>query len=181
MDKNARELLDLVNATLDLSRLQSQRVPLDRQNVRVSELLAKLEAETHQLNHKPALRLHWQVASDLPTLHTDKVKLRMILKNLIVNALKFTEEGRVTISAAPQDEGITFVVADTGSGIRREVLPTIFEPFRQGESFAVRRQGGVGLGLYIVRQLLTLLGGTVTVESEVGRGSTFRVWIPKEA
>lgn len=180
MDKNARELLDLVNATLDLSRLQSQRVPLARQDVWVPTLLAELEAETRQLNRKPALRLEWQIAPDLPMLHTDVVKLKMTLKNIILNALKFTEEGTVTIAASPQDEGVTFVVTDTGPGIPPEVLPSIFEPFRQGESFATRRQGGVGLGLYIVQQLLTLLGGTVSVESEVGRGSTFRVWIPKE-
>jgi len=180
MDKSARELLDLVNATLDLSRLQSQRVPLARQDVWVPTLLAELEAETRQLNRKPALRLEWQIAPDLPMLHTDVVKLKMTLKNIILNALKFTEEGTVTIAASPQDEGVTFVVTDTGPGIPPEVLPSIFEPFRQGESFATRRQGGVGLGLYIVQQLLTLLGGTVSVESEVGRGSTFRVWIPKE-
>jgi len=180
MDKNTRELLDLVNATLDLSRLQNQRVPLTLQDVWVPTLLAELEAETHQLNRKPALQLEWQVAPALPMLHTDVVKLKMTLKNIILNALKFTEEGTVTIAASPQDEGVTFVVTDTGPGIPPEVLPSIFEPFRQGENFPPRRQEGFGLGLYIVQQLLTLLEGTVSVESEVGRGSTFRVWIPKE-
>ncbi len=180
MDKNARELLDLVNATLDLSRLQSQRVPLTQQDVWVPTLLEELAAETRQLARTPALRLEWQVAPALPMLHTDVVKLKMTLKNIILNALKFTEEGTVTIAASPQDEGVTFVVTDTGPGIPPEVLPSIFEPFRQGENFPPRRQEGVGLGLYIVQQLLTLLAGTVSVESEVGRGSTFRVWIPKE-
>jgi PAS domain S-box-containing protein len=180
MDKNTLELLDLVNATLDLSRLQSRRVPLTQQDVWVSKLLAELEAETFQLNRKPALRLEWQVAAELPMLHTDIVKLRMILKNIIFNALKFTEEGTVTISAFSQDKGITFIVADTGPGIPPELLPAIFEPFRQGMNSPTHRQGGVGLGLYIVQQLLTLLGGTVSVESAVGRGSAFRVWIPQE-
>jgi PAS domain S-box-containing protein len=180
MDKNVRELLDLVNATLDLSRLQSRRVPLTRQDVWVSKFLTELEAEIHQLNRKPALQLEWQVAADLPILRTDLVKLSMILKNIILNALKFTEEGTVTISAFPQDKGITFIVTDTGPGISPELLPVIFEPFRQGTNSSTQRQGGVGLGLYIVRQLLTRLAGTVAVESKVGRGSTFRVWIPRE-
>jgi PAS domain S-box-containing protein len=179
MDKNVRELLDLVNATLDLSRLQSRRVPLTRQDVWVSKFLMELEAEIHQLNRKPALQLEWQVAADLPIVRTDLVKLRMILKNIILNALKFTEEGTVTISAFPQDQGITFTVADTGPGIPPELLPVIFEPFRQGTNSLTHRQGGVGLGLYIVRQLSTMLAGTVAVESEVGRGSAFKVWIPR--
>jgi len=179
MDKNVRELLDLVNATLDLSRLQSRRVPLTRQDVWVSKFLMELEAEIHQLNRKPALQLEWQVAADLPIVRTDLVKLRMILKNIILNALKFTEEGTVTISAFPQYQGITFTVADTGPGIPPELLPVIFEPFRQGTNSLTHRQGGVGLGLYIVRQLSTMLAGTVAVESEVGRGSAFKVWIPR--
>lgn len=179
LDKTTRELLSLVNATLDLSRLQSQRVPLTFGEVRVPELMADLEADARQLDHKPTVRQQWQVAPELPPLHTDAVKLKMVLKNLIANALKFTEEGVVSVSATCQGEGITFVVADTGPGIPPEVLPLIFEPFRRGENFATRRQGGVGLGLYIVRQLLELLKGTVSVESEVGNGSSFRVWIPK--
>jgi signal transduction histidine kinase len=179
LDKTTRELLSLVNATLDLSRLQSRRVPLTFGEVRVPELMAELEADARQLDHKPTVRQQWQVAPELPPLHTDTVKLKMVLKNLIANALKFTEEGVVSVSAACQGEGIAFVVADTGPGIPPEVLPFIFEPFRRGENFATRRQGGVGLGLYIVRQLLELLKGTVSVESEVGNGSSFRVWIPK--
>lgn len=176
--KNAHELLELINATLDLSRLQSQRIPLEIEEIKVSEFMADLEIQAQQLNRKPNLQVQWSVAAHLPTLHTDALKLKMVLKNLLTNALKFTEVGRVSVSAVPQDNGVAFIVADTGPGIPADELAVIFEPFRQGGTFATRRQGGVGLGLYIVQQLLNLLGGAITVHSELGKGSTFRTWLP---
>ncbi|MCS6924505.1 MAG: PAS domain S-box protein [Candidatus Binatia bacterium] len=181
VDKAARELLDLVSATLDLSRLQNQRVPLIRSAVDVAELLTELESESRSLHQKSAVQLLWHVPAALPILETDRLKLKMVLKNLVMNALKFTEKGFVTVSASAREEGMEFCVRDTGIGIPREALPFIFEPFRQIESIPGRRYGGVGLGLYIVQQLLRLLGGTVGVESEVGKGSCFRVWIPLHA
>lgn len=181
MDKAARELLDLISATLDLSRLQSQRVPLVRSAVDVAELLAELESESRSLHRKSAVQLLWHLPPSLPIVNTDRVKLKMVLKNLVLNALKFTEEGAVTVSASAHPDGVEFSVRDTGIGIPREALPLIFEPFRQVETVPRRRYGGVGLGLYIVRQLLRLLGGAVHVESEVGKGSCFRVRIPLQA
>lgn len=180
VEKSGRELLELINATLDLSRLQSHRIPLDIRAVHVRELLHELQAEIQQLNDNPELHVHWHLASDLPELHTDVVKLKMVLKNLVTNALKFTDNGQVSISAEPQDHGVTFCVTDTGQGIAPEDLALIFEPFRQGGAFATRRQGGVGLGLYIVRQLTNLLGGRVFVDSQLGKGSSFQVWFPQE-
>jgi PAS domain S-box-containing protein len=179
ISKNTTDLLDLINATLDLSRLQNQqRLSLTVQEIRGAELLAELESEMRQLQRKPSVGLQWQIMPTLPSLYTDKVKLKMVLKNLITNALKFTDAGLITVSARPQQGGVEFGVTDTGIGIPREALSIIFEPFRQVDGSSTRRHGGVGLGLYIVRQLVELLGGTVTVESEVGSGSTFRVWIP---
>jgi PAS domain S-box-containing protein len=180
VEQNVRELQTLVTTTLDLSRLQSQRVPLTVQVLQVAELIEELVGETEQLATKPNVTLEWKIPQHLPPLRTDKIKLKMVLKNLLANALKFTEEGRVTLSVGSQGIGVTFSVADTGPGIAPEVLPFIFEPFRQGGNFSTRSQGGVGLGLYIVRQLLNLLGGTVAVDSSLGQGSTFRVWIPQE-
>lgn len=180
MRKNARELLELINATLDLSRLQSQRVPLDVRELVVPEFLAEMETQARQLNRKPDLRVHWSIAPDLPVLHTDAVKLKMVIDNLLTNALKFTEVGMISVSAAARNDGVVFSIADTGPGIPAEELTVIFEPFRQGGTFATRRQGGVGLGLYIVQQLLNMLGGTITVTSELGKGSTFHVWVPRE-
>lgn len=181
IDRNVRELTVLINTTLDLSRLQSQRVPLMVQEVRVPELLAELGSEVRQLHQTPDVVMEWSCAPEVPVLWTDIGKLKIILKNLLTNALKFTEKGTIAVSAAPQGEGVTFSVSDTGPGIPLEVLPFIFEPFRQGGTFATRKQGGVGLGLYIVRRLLDLLSGTVTVDSQVGKGSTFSVWIPVRA
>jgi PAS domain S-box-containing protein len=178
VDRNVRELTTLINTTLDLSRLQSQRVPLLVQEMRVPEFLAELAGEIRQLNPTTDLEMEWSCAPEVSVLWTDVGKLKIILKNLLTNALKFTEKGMIAITVVPQGEGVTFSVSDTGTGIPAEVLPFIFEPFRQGGTFATRKQGGVGLGLYIVRRLLDLLGGTVTVESELGKGSTFRVWLP---
>jgi signal transduction histidine kinase len=91
------------------------------------------------------------VPPSLPVLHTDPAKLKIILKNLIGNAMKFTEEGKVAVQANPHANGIEIAVSDTGIGIDPELLPVIFEPFRQGDGSSSRRYGGVGLGLYIVR------------------------------
>ena len=178
IDRNMQELSALINTTLDLSRLQSQRVPLVVQEVRIPEFLAELASETRQLNRAANLEVEWSSAPETLSLWTDVGKLKIILKNLLTNALKFTKAGAIAVAAIPQGEGVTFSVSDTGPGISADELPFIFEPFRQGGGFSTRKPGGVGLGLYIVRRLLELLRGTVTVESEVGKGSTFYVWIP---
>ena len=103
-----------------------------------------------------------------------------MLKNLVVNALKFTDQGSVMVDVYCRDGGLEFCVADTGIGMAPEVVPIIFEPFRQAGCFKTRRRGGVGLGLYIVRRLLDMMGGSISVDSELGRGSIFRVWVPNQ-
>ena len=177
--RNSRELLDLVTATLDLSRLQNQqRLSLDLQEVETATIVDELKNESRQLSHRPAIQLQWQIAPFLPRLRTDALKLKMVLKNLLTNALKFTEKGVITISAQTRREGVEFSVSDTGRGIPPEALSLIFEPFQQIENSLSPRQGGVGLGLYIVQQVVAMLGGKLRVESEVGSGSTFHVWLP---
>ncbi len=177
---SALELLKLVDMTLDLSRLQGQHVPLEICEVHVPTLLHEAATGAQQLPHRPDLQVQWNASPDLPLLQTDAGKLKIVLRNLVANALKFTEYGGVTISAAPHEQGVVFTVTDTGPGIAAEELSLIFEPFRQGGASATRRRSGVGLGLYIVQQLLKLLGGTISVQSELGRGSTFAVWLPRK-
>lgn len=179
MNKSATQLLDLVNSTLDLSRMQSQNAPLSLATVRVPELFTELETELRPLHKNSSVALEWRVELELLPLQTDPVKLKIVLKNLIGNALKFTSEGTVAVSASAQGDGVEFLVCDTGIGIPAEAQTFIFEPFRQVDGSTTRRYGGVGLGLYIVRQLLELLGGTVSLESEIGKGSLFRVWVPR--
>jgi signal transduction histidine kinase len=175
---SALELLRLIDTTLDFSRLQSQRVPLEICDVHVPTLLQETADGPHQVPPKPEIQVQWRVAPDVPLLQTDAGKLKIILKNLVTNALKFTEQGSVSINAAPYDQGVIFTVTDTGPGIAQEEMALIFEPFRQGGAFATRRQGGVGLGLHIAQELVHLLGGTISVQSELGRGSTVAAWLP---
>ena len=175
---SARELLELINATLDLSRLEAGRVLLEYRQVVLPEVIHQLDDETRELQERSGLQFVWQVAPDLPAIHTDPVKLKLVLKNLIGNAVKFTDAGSITVRAQAQNGNVEIAVADTGIGIPAEALPIIFEPFRQADSSNTRRHGGVGLGLYIVRRLVELLGGTVAVDSQVGRGSTFFVSLP---
>jgi len=178
VDKNAKELLDLISAVLDVSRLEAGRLPVNLREVRVAELLQEVEAETQEIRRQTNVASVWKVQKGLPPLCTDPGKLKVVIKNLIGNAVKFTEKGSITVDVHSYGSGIEIDVIDTGVGISADELAVIFEPFRQLESAKTRRFGGTGLGLHIVKRLLELLGGRIAVESEVGRGSTFHVRVP---
>ncbi|HYD50854.1 MAG TPA: ATP-binding protein [Terriglobales bacterium] len=179
--RSAHELLEMINAILDLNRLDHERIPVDIGRVDAPTLIREVVDECTELKQKPTLQVEPKLAQDLPALHTDQVKLKMILKNLLSNAAKFTDEGKVGISASGRDGGVEFAVSDTGVGITSEAQAVIFDPFRQADGSDTRRFGGLGLGLYIVQRLVQVLGGEISLESKVGEGSTFRVWIPTEA
>jgi PAS domain S-box-containing protein len=176
--ESAEELLELISATLDISRLETGQRLLNLEAVDVADLLDTLVTAIAERYKKPLVALVRDASPPLPRIQTDPVKLSLVMKNLLSNAMKFTTEGRVTVSACEREAGVEIAVADTGIGIAPEVLPVIFEPFRQGDNGLTRGYGGVGLGLYIVRRLVELLDGTIAVDTEVGRGSTFRVWLP---
>jgi len=180
-DRNAKELLELIDATLDLSRLDQQNLPLSIMEIEIAPLIEEVARETAGIADKPGVELRCELPGELPVVHSDPVKLRMVLKNLLTNAFKFTAQGSVTVSAAALDGGVEVRVADTGIGMAQESQKVIFEPFRQLDSSDSRRYRGAGLGLHIVDRLLKALGGTVTVTSELGAGSTFRVWLPCDA
>ncbi|MFW6198713.1 MAG: sensor histidine kinase, partial [Acidobacteriota bacterium] len=115
-----------------------------------------------------------------PELVTDPDKVRQVLVNLLSNAVKYTGEGSVRLIVTEDDDGVVLAVADTGIGIAPDHLPRIFEPFWQAEDPNTRKAGGTGLGLSVNKRLVTLLGGTIDVDSEPGKGSTFTVRLPAE-
>jgi len=178
IDNNSKRLLELITAILDFSRLEAKSV--EAKEIEVSDLIEEIKTETQSLTSESGINFIWKVDPDLPHIQTDPAKLKVVLKNLINNAVKFTEKGSVTMDVNKSGRGIEISVSDTGIGIAQENLPVIFEPFRQIENPLTRRHGGVGMGLYIVKKLVEILGGTIKVESEVGHGSTFRVWMPTQ-
>lgn len=178
IDHNAQELRELITAVLDLSRLEAGRLPLDVRTTQAAALFTTLRAELQELSGQSSLTFIWDIAENLPPLLTDAGKLTLVLKNLLRNAIKFTPAGSITVTAQEHAQGVEICVTDTGIGIPADALELIFEPFRQVEPAHGDHPGGTGLGLSIVRRLLSALGGGVTVESTVGQGSTFRVWIP---
>jgi signal transduction histidine kinase len=169
-------LLEMITAVLDLNRLEAGRLPVDRSVVVVSTLLGEVRAQLPENWRRPGVTFQVGVAPDVPVIETDAAKLKTIVRNLVHNALKFTERGEVRLEADVTPTGmVTISVKDTGCGIQPEAIDYVFDMFRQGPGAT---GGGVGLGLHIVRRLLELLGGTITVTSEVGRGSCFTVSLP---
>ena len=178
MQRSSKDLLELVREMLDLNRLESGRMPVQLAPVEPAELLAEVATTFGDVERTSAVALQTTCDPALPAIVTDRAKVATILRNLVGNALKFTDAGTVTVAIAHCDGGLDVTVSDTGAGIAPELLPHVFEPFRQGDASMTRRHGGVGLGLYIVRRMVEALGGNLSVESEPGRGSTFRVTIP---
>src|SRR5262249_29418492 len=157
-------------STLEVSRLERGHVPIDVRETSLRELAGAIDAETRELQDRAGVALAIDVAGGDVVLHTDPTKLKVIVKNLVVNALKFTERGSVTVRVTTADDKVTIAVADTGIGIPRDALAIVFQAFRQVHGPVAHGQGGVGLGLFIVARFVALLRGTVEVESEVGRG-----------
>jgi signal transduction histidine kinase len=174
----ARESLQLIQAALEMTRSEVRPVQSDERELSFDDLIEPLRHELDGLCSDRALAIDWDAAAGLPALRTDSVKLRMILKNLVSNAIKFTERGAVRVSATRAGDRVRLTVSDTGIGIPAEELPHVFEPFRQAHGPRSRRAAGVGLGLYIVHRLVDLLGGTIAVDSAPGRGTTFAIELP---
>ena len=179
MGRSASELNELITATLDLSRLEAGRLELNLEEVDLESLGREIELEMRPLQiAKPSVRLRWRIAPETSGLWTDRAKLKVVIKNIVTNGLKFTDSGSVTVDAQETREGIQITVSDTGAGIPARALELIFEPFLQLDPSPTRRHGGVGLGLHIVRRLTDILAGTIRAESMVGDGSRFTVEIP---
>jgi signal transduction histidine kinase len=159
----------------------SRRSLTQLEEVKLEKLLDELKAYYTMLSDQK-ISLLWDYPRDLPVIRSDQEKLEHVLRNLINNAIKFTEKGHVTLAARYLSEANTveFKVSDTGIGIPKDKLPDIFEMFRQVDSSETRKFGGMGVGLFIVKKFTEMLGGMVTVESELNKGSTFTVTIPVE-
>ena len=174
---SGQHLLNLINEILDLARIEGGELAVRHETVSLHATIDHVVAMFHESQQRLSIIAH--VDDDVPEIKSDAGKLTQILYNLIGNAVKFTPDGgRVSVSASCQNDSVRITVSDTGIGIRRDHHDIIFEKFRQVDGSATRKYGGIGLGLSIVRELVRLLGGQVTVESEPGRGSVFIVVLP---
>lgn len=183
IDKNGRILLEMVDNVLETARIQAGSERLNLEFVDLSDVVGMVEASSLSLAAKKRIALATRVAGDVPLILSDWEKVRRILVNLVSNAIKFTpEEGSVSVDVR-FDEGARLVVievADDGIGIPADKQELIFERFAQENMSTVRRYGGSGLGLSLVKDLAAMLGGAVSLESRVGEGSVFRVVLPAD-
>ncbi len=178
--KSAESLLELVNDLLDLAKVEAGKVEVKPSDFTVADLFGGLRGSLKPLLTSRSVELVFDNVRDLPGLYTDEPKVTQILRNLISNALKFTERGEVRVTARfdPDTHRISFAVSDTGIGIPSSDLDAIFEEFSQVETRLQKKVKGTGLGLPLSRSLASLLGGELTVESVVGQGSVFKLAIP---
>jgi signal transduction histidine kinase len=179
---SGRMLLEMINDLLDLAKIESGQLRVRCERVSPADVAEIACNMVRPMLRESEVRLLYDVDGDAPVMTTDVTKVQQILYNLLSNAVKFTEEGEVRLSVRPvQDARVAFAVADTGPGIARDQQLRIFDRFTQLDSSYTRRYRGTGLGLSIVKELTDLLGGSVSVESEVGRGSTFTVVLPVDS
>ncbi len=175
---NARHLLSLINDVLDLSKIEADRMTTYAEDFIVADLLRDVHTTMNGLVTQKGNELLQEADGDLGSMHTDQVKLRQCLFNLISNAAKFTEHGTVTLRARREDETLVFDVVDSGIGMTEEQTAKLFERFTQADASTTRRFGGTGLGLAITRAFCHLLGGEITLTSVFGKGSTFTIRVP---
>jgi PAS domain S-box-containing protein len=181
VDSNARHLLAIINDLLDIARIESGKMTVQVEKLLLPDLIDEVMTEVEPLIARTRLAVTRTLAPRMPEIRTDRQKVKQIVLNLLSNALKFTPEGSVSIAIDYDTEGeeISVAVADTGIGISEENQKTIFEAFGQADSSYAKRHSGTGLGLSICRRLAHLLGGRITLVSQIGEGSTFTLFLPR--
>lgn len=183
------DLLNTINDILDLSKVEAGKMDLWFREMDVYEIPQHIQSLFQPVANQKGLELSVEVANDLAEIfHTDVKRFHQVLNNLLSNALKFTEEGSVTVKVDKarltpdmrhlSDTWIAVSVTDTGIGIPKNKQSLVFESFQQADGATVRKYGGTGLGLSICREVTKLLGGWITLSSTEGKGSTFTVYLP---
>ena len=175
---NAERLLAQIDSLLDFAKIEAGKMEVKVEPVKLDDLIHSAASTFEPILNGGGVRLVREIAPGIPTMNTDREKLRQIILNLLDNAIKFTERGEIKIFASRQNGALKLVVSDTGVGIEKDNLYRIFEEFHRGGAVSTSQYRGTGLGLAIVKRLVNLLGGEIGVESKVGKGSIFTVTIP---
>jgi len=178
IQNSGKHLLRLINDVLDLSKIEAGRMELALADYAIQDTVASVRASLRPLAVAKGLDFVASVPEDMPLAYGDGGRITQCLMNLAGNALKFTREGRVEITAERQGDLVVFRVADTGIGIAKDKIETVFAEFRQGDATITSEFGGTGLGLSITKRFVELHRGHVWVESDLGKGSTFFISIP---
>jgi signal transduction histidine kinase len=173
-----RHLLRLINDVLDLAKIESGKIMLVPEKMVTREMVTQIEATVLPLAAKNHNQLKINIDNAPETLVQDTMRLKQILINLLSNACKFTENGEISLSIKSQGNKTLFSVSDTGIGMKSEVLKNLFNEYTQADARTAQEYGGTGLGLAISKQLVELMGGSISVSSEPGKGSRFDVLLP---
>ncbi|PKL35893.1 MAG: hypothetical protein CVV44_20465 [Spirochaetae bacterium HGW-Spirochaetae-1] len=178
IDRNGGKLLALINDILDLSKIESGRIDLKIREISIESILRVIVDNLEQMAEEKGIKIVIAADEDLPRVESDESRIYQILQNIIGNAVKFTEQGAVTVTVTKRDEEVIVAIEDTGIGIAETDLPHIFEEFRQVDGTLSRKYSGTGLGLTIASKSALLISSKIEVESSPGIGSCFRVIIP---
>jgi signal transduction histidine kinase len=178
VQNNGKHLLALINDVLDLSKIEAGQLTLTLEDYALPDVVQSVVSATEALASTKGLKMSADIAPGLPMGRGDARRLSQVLLNLVGNAVKFTDEGEVAIGASAENGHFVLSVRDTGPGIAPEDQRKIFDEFQQVDSSNTRKKGGTGLGLAISKRMVEMHGGTISVDSELGHGATFRVTVP---
>lgn len=174
----AKHLLHLINEILDLSKIEAGHMTLFTEDVELNVLIDEVTAVTSPLLNKNNNRFTMCFSKDLQAIHTDIIKLRQILVNLISNSIKFTENGEITLTVVQENDNLIIAVSDNGIGMNQDQIDNLFQPFVQADNSTTRKFGGTGLGLAITKQFCELMNGTIAIDSKPGKGTTVVIQLP---
>jgi len=180
--KQSTHLKNMIDQILIYSRLEAGKQPVRLEDLQLTKIVSELRETFEFLCRQKGIDLYWELPRDPLPVRSDAVRLKEVVSNLLQNAVKYTDRGSITVRVAPlpSTDSVTVEVKDTGMGISEHHLTSIFEPFMQAhKTSSENSRGGIGLGLSIVKKHLEQVKGTIDVESELGKGSTFRVVLPR--
>jgi len=176
--RSAQHLLELINDVLDISKIEAGELVVYKRSFDFTGVVQKIVSVIHPLAESKELKLSLSISKDIKEIYSDERRVSQILLNIINNAIKFTPTGLIIIDCSREGNNIVTKIQDTGIGISSSDIEKLFKPFIQVDTGITRNHEGTGLGLSISKKLAEKLGGTISVESEIGVGSTFRVTLP---